>query len=255
MGFFRSMLSSRSPISAIVLRGVSITPRMRHLVLGGPEVAAWLAADDKADGAANGVESPAAWVKLRPDGRGGRGYTIRQVDPREGTIGIDFALHYDGPDNGTVSDWARLARPGDRAEIKGPRDGGFHLLPDSKWIWLAADACALPAAQAIMESLPAGVEVHALLVVHDRDERQSVRSSADLHVNWEYSAASRDYVRPAGRLLADLPEIGAPGQVWMAGESDWVKSWREFWLGERRLERGRMYAKGYWKEGERGHRG
>jgi NADPH-dependent ferric siderophore reductase len=40
----------------------------------------------------------------------------------------------------------------------------------------------------------------------------------------------------------------------MAGEADWVKSWRGFWLDDRRLERGRVSARGYWKEGERGHR-
>ncbi|GHU25497.1 hypothetical protein AGMMS50256_00020 [Betaproteobacteria bacterium] len=152
---------------SIVQRCTGITPRMRRLALGGPDVVAWLKSD--------GVEFPAAWVKLRLDGRDGRGYTIRQVDKREGTIDIDFVLHYDGPDNGTVSDWARFARPGDQVDIRGPRAGGFRLLPDSKWIWLAADACALPAAQAIMESLPAGVEVHALFVVHDNDERQSAR--------------------------------------------------------------------------------
>jgi NADPH-dependent ferric siderophore reductase len=247
MGFFQSLRPSRPQARAIVLRSASITPRMRRLTLGGPDVAAWLKSD--------GVESPAAWVKLRPDGRDGRGYTIRQIDKREGTIDIDFALHYDGPDNGTVSDWARLARPGNQLDIQGPRDGGFRLLPDSKWIWLAADACALPAAQAIMESLPAGVEVHALFVVHDSDEQQPVQSSADPHITWEYSSAPRKYCRPIGRSLADLPGVDSPGQVWMAGEADWVKSWRQFWQDERHLERGRVSAKGYWKEGVRGHHG
>jgi NADPH-dependent ferric siderophore reductase len=249
MGFFQSLRPSRPQVKAIVLRGARITPRIRRLALGGPDVAAWLESD--------GVDSPGACVKLYPNGRDGRGYTIRKVDKREGSIDIDFALHYDGPDNGTISDWARFARPGDPVGIRGPK-GGFRLLPDSKWIWLAADACALPAAQSIMESLPAGVEVHALFVVHDDDERQAVQSPADLHITWEYSTAPRKYRRPAEGVQADIqniPDLDSPGQVWMAGEAGWVKSWREFWLNGRRLERGRVSAKGYWKEGERGHHG
>jgi NADPH-dependent ferric siderophore reductase len=249
MSFFRSLWSSRpsrSQVGAIVLRGASVTPRMRRLTLGGPDIAAWIGLD--------GVESPAAWVKLRPDGRDGRGYTIRRVNRREGTIDIDFALHHDGPDNGTVSDWARHVLPGERVDIQGPRNGDFRPRPDSQWLWLAADACALPAALSIVESLPAGIEVHALFVVHDSDERQPIQSAADVRVTWEYSATPEKYCRPTGRFPTDLPDSGAPGQVWMAGEADWVKSWRAFWLDDRRLERARVSAKGYWKEGERGHR-
>jgi NADPH-dependent ferric siderophore reductase len=238
--------SPRSRVNAIVLQTLEITPRMRRLVLGGPDLAAWLESD--------GVREPAAWVKVFPLGRDGRAYTIRRVDDAAGTIDIDFVLHGESNDSGSVSDWARIAKCGDQVGIAGPRNGGFVLLPDSKWVWLAADASALPAAQSIMEHLPHGIQAQALLVVHDDEERQLVRSPARLHLNWRHWRQRAHTLEEADLLLTRMGALEGAGQVWVAGEAEWVRSWRTFWLGHRNLDRQRMSSKGYWKIGARDHR-
>ena len=234
---------SRVRVRAIVLQNFALTPRMRRLVLGGPDLAAWLASD--------GVHAPAAWVKLFPPGREGRAYTISSVDDQANTLSLDCVLHGDGHDHGTVSDWVRRAQGGEQVELSGPRNGGFYLLPDARWLWLGADASALPAAQSILGSLPSGIEVHAMLQVHDDAERQPLDSTAQLNVVWHRSPAVADF---AGRPPLPMRQRCGPGQVWLAGEAFWVKNWKNYWLEQEGLERHRLSAKGYWQIGERDHR-
>ncbi|KFG94235.1 hypothetical protein GQ56_0127385 [Burkholderia paludis] len=238
--------SPRARISAIVLDALDITPHMRRLVLGGPDLAAWLESD--------GVRSPAAWVKVFPPDRAGRAYTIRRVDAAAGTLDIDFVLHGDAGDGGTVSAWARAARRGDQVDIAGPRNGGFALLPDSRWVWLAADASALPAALSILESLPAETYAAGLFVVHDASDHQVVRSDADLTILWRHDLDRAESLRASDDAIATIDALGGPGQVWVAGEAEWVKSWRAYWLERRFLDRQRLSCKGYWKVGAADHR-
>jgi NADPH-dependent ferric siderophore reductase len=240
------MSPARSRVSVTVLRTVTLTPHMRRLVFGGPDLTEWLKTD--------GVQEPAAWVKVFPAGRYGRAYTIRRIDSDAGTVEIDFVLHGDESDSGSVSDWARMAQCGDQAEIAGPKSGGFRLLADSQWLWMAADASALPAALSILESLPYGIHTNALIVQRDTTHRQPVRSSSMLHMDWRPGHQLAQRLNPDDPLLIAIDELKGPGQVWVAGELDWVKSWRLFWSSERRLEAQRIAAKGYWKEGERDHR-
>ncbi|ODP35408.1 siderophore-interacting protein [Pandoraea sp. ISTKB] len=245
LDFLRS--ASRTRVNAIVLRATLLTPKMRRLVLGGPELAAWLESVD--------AHSAAAWIKVFPPGRSGRAYTIRRVDEQARTLDIDFVLHGDDRDDGSVSAWARTVQCGDQVDIAGPRDGGFTLQRDTKWVWLAADASALPAAQSILERLPHGLPVTALLVVDDEQERQLIRSPARMHVQWRYrrtpplAMTADDPIRTEHPRAAD-----GPGQVWMAGEAVWVKQWRSYWLEREHVDPQRVACKGYWKPGAQDHR-
>jgi NADPH-dependent ferric siderophore reductase len=58
---------------------------MRRITLGGPEVAMFLRVD--------GVDAPAAWVKVfLPTGES-RTYTISGIDHQACTLDLDFVLH------------------------------------------------------------------------------------------------------------------------------------------------------------------
>ncbi|KAF1047141.1 MAG: Vibriobactin utilization protein ViuB [Herbaspirillum frisingense] len=231
-----------------VLDAIDLTPAMRRLTLGGPQMAAWLARENP--------EAPAAWVKLFPPGREGRAYTIRGIHRGIGAIDIDFVLHGEpGADDGSVSSWAKYAQPGDGLQLAGPRDGGFQLLPDSGWLWLAADATALPAAQRILQSLPPALQVQALLVVHGDEEHQPLQCAARLQTEWRHELQAAQRLDAGDQVLARIFKLSGPGQVWAAGESDWVRGWRGFWLDDMGLARERVAVKGYWKIGERDHRG
>jgi NADPH-dependent ferric siderophore reductase len=240
---------ARSTINASVMDALQITPRVRRLALGGPGVAAWLGSED--------VAAPAAWVKLTPPGCGARGYTIRALDRAAGILQIDFALHVDehGQDRGAVAGWARSARPGDVVSLSGPRDGGFALRPDARWVWLAADATALPAVQTILAALPQDMPVFALIAVHDENEHQDIATAARLQTLWRHRLEPVHTLREDDPVLRASAELRGSGQVWMAGETDWVRGWKQYWMQQRQLESARVSCKGYWKVGARGHRG
>jgi NADPH-dependent ferric siderophore reductase len=163
----------RARVIGIVLQALDVTPHMRRLALGGPEIAAWLAT-----AGSNG----AAWVKVFCPERDPRAYTIRRVNMNAATQEIDFMLRDSDAGSGSISEWARSARCGDLVGIAGPRCGAFSLLPESRWVWLAADATALPAAQTILASLPSRKQAHALLVVDACEDQQDMESAAPLQV-------------------------------------------------------------------------
>lgn len=196
---------------------------MRPLALGGPDVAAWLSTA--------GVDAPAAWVKLTAPECEGRGYTIRALDRAAGTLQIDFVLHADehGQDHGTVSGWVRTARPGDEVGLSGPRSGGFALLPDTRWVWLAADATALPAVQSILATMPAGMSIFALPAVHDEHKQQNTVTHARLQTAWRHQLEPAHALREADPVLQTIAQLRGTGQVWMAGEADWVRGWKQYW--------------------------
>ena len=239
-------LPRRQPqIVAQVVAARTVTPHMRRLTLGGPTLHTLLSTD--------GIDAPAAWVKIFPPGREGRAYTVRHVDRAAGTLDIDFVLHGDERhDDGSVSAWARQAAIGAGLGIAGPRHGGFALQADARWLWLAADASALPAIQRILETLPADLDVHVLALVGDARERQPLPTRARLQETWLYADAPGADI---DALLADVFDrarrLGHDGQVWIAGESGLVRHWRSLWSP---LTPAQLSAKGYWKHGERDHR-
>ena len=115
-----------------VLRVVDITPRMRRITLGGPELAGFvsLGSDDHikllfpqnaAEQAA--LESPTFTIKGDGPQPAMRDYTPRRFDLSIGELDIDFVLHGDGP----ASTWAEQAQVGQHLYIGGPR--GSMIVP------------------------------------------------------------------------------------------------------------------------------
>lgn len=227
----------RRDVPCIVLRARDVARDMRRLTLGGPELSAWLARP--------GVDQPGAWVKVFPPGVPGRAYTLRAIDFDASTVEIDFVMHDDTA--GTVSAWARRARPGDAVAIAGPRDGGFTLQADARWVWLGADASAWPAACRIIEALPSGIQV--LGVRHPAGEDADWPAIASAHTP-QWAAHSE----PPGQDEAPALAPDGPGQVWLAGQAGWVKAWRAHWLRRLHFDPARVSAKGYWKAGEQDYR-
>lgn len=220
------------------------SPHRCCVTLGGPEVAAFLQAE--------GVDTPAAWVKVVLPSGEGRAYTIRRTDRSAGTLDLEFVLHAREGLSGPAAAWARQARPGDRISFAGPRDGGFRPPPDAAWLVLAGDATALPALQSIAEALPGGMAADMYVEIGSPADRQAVESSALLEVTWLYERST------PGRALRDalvnkpLPLV--PGYVWLAGEAATMRALRTHYLERLGLARERLGAIGYWKLGEAAHR-
>ncbi|QTD98707.1 siderophore-interacting protein [Streptomyces cyanogenus] len=197
------------------------------------------------------------WRELPDDVRAVmRSYTLRALrrDPDE--VDIDFALHGVGPDAaapaGPASRWAARAAAGDRVLLLGPavadnRAIRFRPPEDTGLVVLCADETAVPAATAILESLPAGTRVRAWLEVPHAGDVQDVRTEADAEITWlvrhDGSPMAVDAVR-----AARLPDTGR-AYVWLAGESGRVKALRRHFVGERGVDRRRVTFVGYWRRG------
>ncbi|CAM5485496.1 siderophore-interacting protein [Streptomyces coeruleorubidus] len=201
------------------------------------------------------------WRELPDDVRAVmRSYTLRALrrDPDE--IDIDFALHGIEPgaavQAGPASRWAARAAAGDRVLLLGPavadnRAIRFRPPEDTDLVVVWGDETAVPAASAIVESLPAGTRARVWLEVPHAGDIQDLPTEADAEITWlvreekghEGSSTALDALREA-----QLPPAERP-YVWIAGESGCVKELRRHFVRERGIDRRRVTFVGYWRRG------
>ena len=214
-----------------------------------------------------------------------RTYTIRAVRPELAEVDIDFVAH---GDTGPASAWAGACSVGEEIVLVGPDAGS----PDSKvgLVWnpgsatsllLVGDETAVPAVSAILESLPAGTEAHAILEVPYADDALPLRIGAGVTVDWlprgRGAVGSRldpavrgwlaGHLDAAARAVAreELTDIDvdttmlweAPSEpptdslyAWLAGEAAVIKDLRRFLVRDCRLDRRRVAFMGYWRDGK-----
>jgi NADPH-dependent ferric siderophore reductase len=234
-----------------------ITPRMRRITLGGPDLAGFssAAADDhvKLFFPAPGELKPQLPMPgpggMRPS-RGGSGanmrdYTPRRFDPARLELVIEFVVHGDGP----ASNWAAHAKPGDWIGIGGPR--GSMLIPDYDGYLLIGDETALPAISRRLEEMPPGKAVCALIEVADQHEKRHLTNPSNAEVIWLFrdgaplgTAALFDKAVRSMRLpLGDV-------HAWIAGEIDVARQLRQYLIDERGFTRAQIKAAGYWRHGQ-----
>ncbi|MCX5333892.1 siderophore-interacting protein [Streptomyces sp. NBC_00140] len=215
-----------------------------------------------------------AWRELPDDVRAVmRSYTLRQLrrDPDE--IDIDFVLHGVEPDAATpagpASRWAARAAAGDRVLLLGPavadnRAIRFRPAEDTDLVVIWGDETAVPAASAIVESLPAGTRARVWLEVQHAGDVQDLVTEADAEVTWlvrdhqELGAEIPHRLKGVGGAPtpmalgairdAQLPPAERP-YVWIAGESSHIKALRRHFVGERSIDRRSVTFVGYWRQG------
>ena len=195
-----------------------------------------------------------AWRELPDDVRAVmRSYTLRELrrDPDE--IDVDFVLHGVEPGASTpagpASRWASRAGAGDRVVLLGPavadnRAIRFRPPEDTDLVLIWGDGTAVPAATAVLESLPAGARVRAWLEVPCAGDVQDVVTEADAEITW--LVGGRDAA--AEIRAAQLPSHAHP-YAWIAGESGRVRELRRHLVGERGIDRRRVTFVGYWRRG------
>ncbi|WSQ09395.1 siderophore-interacting protein [Streptomyces sp. NBC_01231] len=195
-----------------------------------------------------------AWRELPDDVRAVmRSYTLRALrrDPDE--IDIDFVLHTPA---GPASAWAARAAAGDRILLLGPaiadnRAIRFRPPVDTDLVVVWGDESAVPAACAIVESLPAGTRARVWLEVPHAADVQDLVTEADAEITWLVRDAQGTEGSPMalGALRdAQLPYAERP-YVWIAGESGCVKELRRHFVRERGIDRRSVTFVGYWRPG------
>ncbi len=174
-----------------------------------------------------------------------RDYTPRRYDAATGELDIEFVLHDAGP----ATLWAAQAQPGQCIGIGGPR-GSFVIPTGYDWHLLVGDESALSAIARRLEELPAGSQAHAVLSVSHEAARLTLQSAAQLHLTWVTADSPH---RQADSMLAALQQWATPagqGYAWVAGELSMVRAVRSLLLTERGLDKARVRAASYWKQGE-----
>jgi NADPH-dependent ferric siderophore reductase len=167
-----------------------------------------------------------------------RNYTIRRLDRESRMVCLDFVLH---GDTGPASRWAGRAKPGDVVGLL--TDGHGYAEPAGTTSrLLVADETSLPAAGAILESLPPDTPVSAFAEVVDAAEEQDLGRN----VTWVHRGSGPT---GTGSLMVErlrTVSFYVDGlYAWVAGEAGMVKSVRRH-LVSAGVPKGRIYFCGYW---------
>lgn len=231
-------------VEAEVMAVQHVTPHMKRITVGGAALEGFLRTE--------GLETPAAWVKVFLPSGEGRAYTIRHINREAQTLDLDFVLHHQEDSYSPASSWAFQAKKGERISLAGPRVGSFALPDDAAWVILAGDVTALPAIQNIAANLPARLRARVYVEIPTQEDQQEIRSPAALSVVWLEPRKWPGQALSQRVLYRPFP-LG-PGYVWVAGESRIARELRSHYLRERYLERHRVSTEGYWKVGKADHR-
>jgi NADPH-dependent ferric siderophore reductase len=232
-----------------VLRVVDLTPRMRRITLGGPELAGFisLGTDDhvKLLFPQNAEQAAALETMVLGAGKDNgplpemRDYTPRRYDLEKLELDIDFVLHGDGP----ASTWAEQARPGQFLHIGGPR--GSMIVPDIFDSYLLiGDETALPAIARRLEGLAANRKALVVIEVENGAEQQVLESAAQVNVIWVLREGGKD------NLLTTVKQLQVPKgnlYAWVATETKVSRQIRRVLLDEHGLNEQFVKAVGYWR--------
>ncbi|WGS52956.1 siderophore-interacting protein [Paraburkholderia sp. D15] len=174
-----------------------------------------------------------------------RDFTPRRFDREARELDIEFAMHEAGP----AATWAAQAKPGQYLGVGGPR-GSLVIPTGFDWHLLIGDDTALPAIARRLEELPPGTRAAAVIEVADASARIEFDTRAELHLVWCYRNDTGYRGEPLLQAVREtyLPEDGE-GYVWAAGESATMRAVRYHLCTERGVDKSRIRAASYWKQG------
>lgn len=227
-------------IKDTVVRSVlDITPNMRRVVLGGPDLA------DFPKGQEGG------YIKLRfyeedSDTPTMRTYSIGAHNVETGELTVDFALH--AASGGLAMDWVMQAKPGDTLEIAGP--GPVKMAPaEADWYLIAADMTGLPAALCNLEMLPDTAKGYAVLEIPTEADKQDVSLPDGITLHWVINPTPQALNNKLLNKITSLDwHIGAPF-VWTACEFDTMRALRSYYRVDRAVDKKSYYLSSYWRAG------
>ena len=243
-------------LTGIVLRRQHLTPGMVRVTLGGPDIASivstgvgdeyvrlFLPDPDSGELVLPEVDDKGRW--RYPEGKVPAHtccYTIRAH--RAGEIDLDFVIH----EGGRASAWALQARKGESIVLREPHPI-YEAPADARRVVFLCDATGLPALARLLETLPAGVEAHAVVELPHSSHRLPLASRATLRLVWLHGSGNGvgPSRLPQALERAQLPQDGG-AYVWVACEARAARQMRRHLRHDRGLP-GRAYSvTGYWTD-------
>lgn len=249
---------ARPQVVLSVLRTEQLSPHLVRIVAGGPGFSAFntnphtdkyikilfakpeLGLQPPYDLAALRAQLPAEDVPVS------RTYTVREVNPEQGWISIDFVVH---GDEGIAGKWAATAKAGDELVFSGP-GGAYTPDPTADWHLLVGDESALPAIASALESLPDAAVGSVLIEVYGTQDEVPLRAPSGVDVRWlhrgEQAAGTTHLLAEA---VAALPWREGRVQVFAHGERESMKALRDIFLKDKGLSRSDVSVSAYWAFG------
>jgi NADPH-dependent ferric siderophore reductase len=176
-----------------------------------------------------------------------RTYTVRAIREDLMEIDIDFVAH---GESGPASKWAMSAKPGSFIGFMGPSPAKMTSFK-ADWYVLAADLSALPVVAVTLEALPRDARGIALLEITSEADKQEIDAPKGVQIYWLIHNSPHTSSTAQESLLRSTDWPKGRIQTCIAGESDVIKSLRNFLLKEKNVSKSDAYISGYWKIGLR----
>lgn len=177
-----------------------------------------------------------------------RTYTLRSLDKEKNTLVIEFTRHHHG---GPAAEWAMKAQAGDTIGFAGP-GGPDPIIRTSGFYLIAGDLSAIPAIQAILETLPQHAQGKVFLEVPNKAAVFALNHPPGIAIEWLFLHETSP--RHSTQLLDAIKTLDLSSEQkltpWIAGENSSVISIRHYLMQAYRLKKHDFYAVPYWKDGQ-----
>lgn len=254
-----------------VLRVDDVTPGMRRITLGGPELKAHTAAngypvdeihcdgfDDHCKVVLRHTDLPADAPTPAPTQNAGvldwptdelavnRSYTIRKWRPEAGEHGemdVDFVKHGVGP----ATRWAYAVTPGEDIQIAGPK--ACATQPEgADWLLIAGDETALPAIGRWLEEMPADTRGQVFIEVDQDDHVQTIDHPEGVEITWlPRNGAEAGTTTALYDAITSCEWWDGKAFAWVAGETMTLVPIRRWLRREKGLAKEQVDVAGYWR--------
>jgi len=172
-----------------------------------------------------------------------RRYTVRDWDPGDRVLTVDFVVH---GDEGVAGPWAASTAPGDVLVFTGP-SGGYRPDPAADWHLFVGDESALPAIAASLEALPDEATAVVRLVCDGPEHELALAGPAGADVQWLHRSRGPEDADLLVDAVRDLQFPHGRPFGFVHGEADEIRAVRHHLLHDRGLTRADLSCSPYWR--------
>jgi NADPH-dependent ferric siderophore reductase len=213
-----------------------VTPRMRRIVLRGPQLRVLRS-------------EPGQQVRVHVDGSGGiparRTYSVwRHEADRIELLVLD---HGDGPG----SRWAREIEQDGEVVLSRPQGGFVLQQPDAPYCVFVGEETGSVALGAMLRALPESVPVHGVIEIGEPADRVPLPRADELTWTCRHGAPAAGSPLPV-EALRGLALPDRPGVAYVAGEAKVCQAVRRHFVAERGWPRRAVVTKPFWTPGRTG---